>query len=148
MLPLIFRVNLLNINHFLSCFPNSIIDHFVNELHGILHYIYLIQSSIDFWSHYYPLMTDVVVYRRLKCDGGKLASLYISMIEEVIVWVGFTKASTQKDYVIECSIVGENSILFEIWLQPGAVAVCIDEDVEGGIRDFDCGSIRFYGGGS
>jgi hypothetical protein len=116
-----------NVNHFLHYFPNRIIGQFMNELRGILHYIYLLQSSLEYCSHHHPLPTDVVVYRSLTCDGGNLASVYESMIGEMIVWVEFTKASVCRDSEIEDLINGNDGILFEILLHPGAVAVRIPE---------------------
>jgi hypothetical protein len=49
------------------------------------------------------------------------------MIDEVIVWSGFTSTSTNRNYVIGQFIKNEDSILFEIVLHPGNVAICISE---------------------
>jgi hypothetical protein len=95
----------------------------MNELKGILHYIYLLQSSLEYCSHYYPLSKECVVYRGYRSGGVRLAPLYESMIDEVIVWSGFTSTSTNRAYVMRQFIKDEDSILFEIALHPGDVAV-------------------------
>jgi hypothetical protein len=99
----------------------------MNELKGILHYIYLLQSSLEYCSHHHPLSKDLLVYRGYKSGGGRLAPLYESMIDEVIVWSGFTSTSTNRVYVIHNFMKGKDSILFEIELHPGDVAICISE---------------------
>jgi hypothetical protein len=114
-----------NVNHFLRCFPIKIIGKFMNELKGILHYIYLLQSSLEYYSYHHPLSNDVIVYRGFMSGGRQLAPLYESMIDEVIIWSGFTSTSTDRDSVIKGFIKNEDSILFEIALHPGNVAICI-----------------------
>jgi hypothetical protein len=74
-----------NVNHFLRCFPIYLIHKFMNELQGILHYIYLLQSSIEYVQNINPFLKDVIVYRGFKAGGGKLIPLYHSMVGEVIV---------------------------------------------------------------
>jgi hypothetical protein len=111
-------------------FPISIVFKFMNESKGILHYIYLLQSSIEYCSHIHPLTSDLILYRAFKCGGVKLIPLYESMIEEVIVWSSFTSTSTDRDSVIEHFITGNDSILFEILLHPGDAAVCIEDHSE------------------
>jgi hypothetical protein len=114
-----------NVNHFLRCFPVVLVSKFMGELNGILHYIYLLQSSIEYCSRIDPLTSKVVVYRGLKTGGLRLAPLYYSMIDEVIVWPSFTSTSKSRDVVIENFIEDEDSILFEIVLHPGDIACCI-----------------------
>jgi hypothetical protein len=116
-----------NVNHFLRCFPINIIGKFMNELKGILHYIYLLQSSLEYCSYHHPLSKDVIVYRGFQSGGKRLAPLYGSMINEVIVWSSFTSTSTNRAYVINHFIKNEDSILFEIALHPGNVAVSIKQ---------------------
>jgi hypothetical protein len=99
----------------------------MNELKGILHYIYLLQSSIEYCSQMNRFPSDIIVYRGLKSGGGKLIPLYHSMVGEKIVWSSFTSTSTNRDYVIENFITGEDSILFEIVLHPGDIAACIED---------------------
>jgi hypothetical protein len=112
-----------NINHFLRCFPITIVNKFMNELKGLLHYIYLLQSSLEYCSYYHPLSNDIIVYRGFPSGGGRFAPLYESMIDEVIVWSGFTSTSTNRAYVIHHFIENEDSILFEIALYIGNVAI-------------------------
>jgi hypothetical protein len=116
-----------NVNHFLNCFPIVLVSKFTSELKGILHYIYLLQSSIEYCAHTHPLTSDIVVYRGCKTGGLRLAPLYYSMIKEVIVWSSFTSTSISRDIVIETFIEDEDSILFEIELHPGDVAACIQD---------------------
>jgi hypothetical protein len=115
-----------NVNHFLRFFPISIVSKFMNELKGILHYIYLLQSSIEYSSHTRPLTSDLSVYRGIKVSGSQFIPLYQSMIGEVIVWPSFTSTSTNQQYVINHFITGSDSILFKILLHPGNVAVHIE----------------------
>jgi hypothetical protein len=103
-----------NVNHFLRCFPIKIV--------GILHYIYFLQSALEYCSYHHPPSNNLCVYRGFVSRGGRLASLYA-----VIVWPSFTSASTDRDCVIDKFIKDENSILFENALHPGDVAVCIAE---------------------
>jgi hypothetical protein len=116
-----------SVNHFLRCFPIKIVGKFMNELKGLLHYIYLLQSSIEYHSFHNPLSDDIIVYRGFASGGQQLAPLYESMIDEVIVWSGFTSTSTNRAYVIKKFLKDEDSILFEITLHPGDVAISISE---------------------
>jgi hypothetical protein len=142
MIPFIFRIYTVNwslydnknyslynnVNHFLRCFPIGMICKFMKELKGLLHYIYLLQSSIEYDSHIHPLSTEIVVYRGFKSGGSKLIPLYHSMIGEVIVWSSFTSTSMKQESVIENYIAVEDSILFEILLHRGDAAACIWDD--------------------
>jgi hypothetical protein len=56
-------------------------------------------------------------------DGIRRAALYESMIDDVIVWSGFTSTSTNRAYVIRHFLKNEDSIPFEIALHPGNVAI-------------------------
>jgi hypothetical protein len=114
-----------NVNHFLRCFPIRIIAQFMKEVGGILRYIYLLQSSIEYCSHMKPLVSNMTVYRGIQQHGKHLVPLYESMIGEVIVWPGFTSTSLDQDIVTDAFIIGEDSLLFEILLHPGDVATRI-----------------------
>jgi hypothetical protein len=115
------------VNHFLRCFPIQVIDKLMKELGGILRYIYLLQSSIEYCSHIKPLPSEMTVYRGIQQGGKILLPLYESLIGEVIVWPSFTSTSINRNFVISRFIKGEDSMLFEISLHPGDVAVAIDE---------------------
>jgi hypothetical protein len=112
-----------NANHFLRCFSIRLIHYFLGKLKGFLCYIYLLQSSLGYCSHNRPISQEIVVYRGFRTGGTRLASFYQSMVDEVIVWAGFTSTSMNRDYVIHDFIVDNDSILFEITLHPGDVAV-------------------------
>jgi hypothetical protein len=116
-----------NVNHFLRSFPIVIVPKFMKEVGGILHYIYLLQSSIEYCSHRQPLSSDITVYRGIRTQGRMLAPLYESMIGEIIHWPGFTSTSKDPDVVKSTFINGEDSLLFKISLHPGDVAVDIHE---------------------
>jgi hypothetical protein len=96
MISLIFRMYTVqsslfeNVNHFLRRFPIEILGKFMSELGGIVRYIYLLQSSIECYSQSHPLESDVIVYRGISSKGKQFAPLYELMIDEVIVWSGFT----------------------------------------------------------
>jgi hypothetical protein len=94
------------------------------ELRGILSYIYLLQSSIEYLWHTEPFEENVVVYRGIT-GNGDLGSLYFSMIGDIIVWPGFTRTSRDRDYVLKAFIINEDCALFEIELHPGDIAVNI-----------------------
>jgi hypothetical protein len=102
MIPLIFRMYTAhsslfqNVNHFLRRFPVEILDKFMGELRGILRYVHLLQSSIEYHSQNNPFVSDIISSRGLSSDGKRFAPLYESMIGEVIVWPGFTSTSTNK----------------------------------------------------
>jgi hypothetical protein len=102
----------------------------MNELKSILHYIYLLQSSIEYRSRIDPLTSNVTVYRGIQFDGTTLIPLDESTIEAVIVWPDFTSTSTNRDHVIDSFITRRDSILFVILLHPGDVAVCIPDSSE------------------
>jgi TPR repeat protein len=133
MIPIVFKMYSIecslyrNVNHFLRYFPIGIVSKFMKELGGILHYIYLLQSSIEYCSHHQPLSCDIIVYRGIPQQGKMLAPLCESMIGEVIVWPGFTSTSTDRNLVISRFINDEDSLLFEISLHPGDVAVAIQD---------------------
>jgi hypothetical protein len=99
----------------------------MNELKGIVHYVYLLQSSIEYYSHIHPLPNDVIVYRGLESGGTQLRPLYHSMIGEVIVWSSFASTSLKQESAIADFITDEDSILFEISLHPGDTAARISD---------------------
>jgi hypothetical protein len=113
-----------NINTFLRCFPIRLISKFMKELNGVLRYIYLLQSSIEYLSRLRPLQEDIQVYRGFRSRGSYFASLFESMIGDVIVWAGFTSTSTDRDRVI-ADFIEEDGILFKINLHVGDVGVSI-----------------------
>jgi hypothetical protein len=96
----------------------------MKELKGVLGYIYLLQSSIDYLSRQTPLQEDIRVYRGFHSRGSYFASLFESAIGDVIVWPGFTSTSMDRDRVI-ADFTAEDGILFEINLHPGDVGVPI-----------------------
>jgi hypothetical protein len=99
----------------------------MKELGGILRYIYLLQSSIEQYSHIQLLSSNLTVYRGIQQHGRLLMPLYESMIGEVIVWPGFTSTSMKRDFVISKFIRGADSLLFEISLHTGDAAVSIGD---------------------
>jgi hypothetical protein len=99
----------------------------MRDLHGILCYIYLLQSSIEYVSYASPLRSDLVVYRGISQGGVNLSLLYESMINDVVFWAGFTSTSTLRDHVIDHFITDEDSLLFEITLHRGDSAVFMQE---------------------
>jgi hypothetical protein len=123
-----------NVNHFLRCFPIEIVSKFEKELRGTLHFIYLLQSSIEYRSWNEPLSETVIVYRGMSSNGSKLFGLYESMIGEVIVWRSFTSTSRDRELVIRRFIQKDDEgdcsdgLLFEIELHPGDVAADIARD--------------------
>jgi hypothetical protein len=133
-IPLIFKMYSLdsklyrNVNHFMRKFPISLINKFMKELHGFLSYIYLLQSSIAYRSRFFPLVSDVTVYRGISRCSPTLASLYESMIGELVVWPAFTSTSRNREFVIHSFLRGEQSILFDINLSPGDVVADITDD--------------------
>jgi hypothetical protein len=133
MIPLIFKMYSIesplyrNVNHFLRCFPIQVLGKFMKELRGVLSYIYLLQSSIDYCSRIQPFTESLVVYRGLRSKGSELVPLYESMIGQVIVWPGFTSTSTNVEYVIRHFVRGPDGILFKINLHPGDVAARIQD---------------------
>jgi hypothetical protein len=118
-----------NVNHFLRCFPILMVSKFMGELRGILGYIYLLQSSIEYRSHEVPIRENLVVYRGIEL-AGDFGLLYESMIGDIVVWHGFTSTSMDRDYVLKHYIKDDNSVLFEIELHPGDVAVLIEAHSE------------------
>jgi hypothetical protein len=128
LIPLIFKTYSLecslhkNVNHFLRFFPVVRVNKFMKKLNGLLHYIYLLQSSIEYCSHSQSLSSDVIVSRGIRQHGRMLTALYDSMVGEVIVWPGFTSTSTNRDLEISKFIERSVSLLFEISLHPGDIA--------------------------
>jgi hypothetical protein len=118
-----------NVNHFLRYFPISMVSKFMRELGGILSYIYLLQSSIEYHAHKAPIRENLVVYRGIG-DAADLVLLYQSMIEDVVVWPGFTSTSTDRNYVLDHFITDDHCMLFEIELHPGDIAVNVAKDSE------------------
>jgi TPR repeat protein len=131
MIPLIFKMYSIesslykNVNYFLRCFPFQFLRKFMKELQGVLSYIYLLQSSIDYYSQFQPLAENRIVYRGFSSDGPDLVPLYESLVGEVIIWRGFTSTSTDIDVVIERFVQNADGILFEIELHRGDVVADI-----------------------
>jgi hypothetical protein len=71
-----------------------------------------------------PLQEDIQVYRGFRSRGSYFASLFESVIGNVIVWPSFTSTSTDRDRVI-ADFIEEDGILFEINLHRGDVGVSI-----------------------
>jgi hypothetical protein len=136
MIPLIFRMYSIqsqlykNVNCLLRNFPIQILGKFMKELRGILSYIYLLQSSIDYLSHNQPISRNRVVYRGIPSGGCELASLYDSMIDQVVVWPGFTSTSKNRECVIRQFVRNDDGILFKIILHSGSVAADIQSSSE------------------
>jgi hypothetical protein len=126
------------VNHFLRCFPIELVCKFEKELGGILHFIYLLQSSIEYRSLNEPLSETVPVYRGMLSNGPELVGLYESMIGEVIVWRSFTSTSRNRELVIRRFIQKDDEgdcsdgILFEIELHRGDVAADVARDSDFG----------------
>jgi hypothetical protein len=99
----------------------------MKEVGGILRYIDLLQSFIEYSSYMKPLVSNTKVYRGIQQHGKQLVPLYKSMIGEVIVWPGFTSTSPVQNFVISRFIEGSDSLLFEIKLHPGDIAAEIAE---------------------
>jgi TPR repeat protein len=137
MIPFVFRIYTIesllykNINRFLRHFPMSMVSKFLGELKGILHYIYLLQSSVEILSETDPIQENLIVYRGVK-QCGNHALLYESLIGDIVVWPGFTSSSTNRDLVLRRFITPDDSILFEIELHPGDVAARIEQHSEYG----------------
>jgi hypothetical protein len=112
-----------NVNHFLRSFPILIVSKFMRQLQGILRYIYLLQSSIEYISWTSPIDCDLTVYRGISQGFAELFMLYDSMIGKVIIWPGFTSTSTDKNHVIDHFITDADSALFKIELHAGDTAV-------------------------
>jgi hypothetical protein len=131
MIPLIFRMYSAksqlykNINRLLRDFPIQLVGKFMKELQGMMNYIYLLQSSIDYCSRTQKFQSGLVVYRGIPSGGRDLADIYESMIGEMIVWKGFTSTSTKRDYVIEHFVRTDEGVLFEILLHSGDVVADI-----------------------
>jgi hypothetical protein len=115
-----------NVNHFLRYFPVSMVSKFMRDLNGILSYISLLQSSIQYLSHTEPFQEDLTVYRVISGDGD-LELLYASMIGGVVVWPGFTSTSRDRNYVLSTFATNDCCVLFEIELHPGDIAVEIQD---------------------
>jgi hypothetical protein len=137
MIEIIFRMYTIdsslykNVNQCLRCFPISMVSKFMRELRGILYYIYLLQSSIDYYSHAKPIQENLVVYRGI-AGSASLGLLYETMIGDVVVWPGFTSTSIDCNSVLRSFIHNEDSVLFEIELHPGDAAVLIEQYYEYG----------------
>jgi hypothetical protein len=59
----------------MRCFPIEVVGEFLKELRGIMCYIYLLQSSIEYCSHIHPLSNDTIVYRGIQQRGKMLVPL-------------------------------------------------------------------------
>jgi hypothetical protein len=97
-------------------FPAFLVSKFMGESIGILHYIYLLRSSVEYCSDTDPLASEIVVYQGFKAGGSRFAPLSHSMIGEVIVWSGFRSISASRYVMISHFITAEDSILFGIVL--------------------------------
>jgi hypothetical protein len=112
-------------NLFLRAFPMDFIGNFVKELRGLLSYVYLLQSSIDYWSQLHPMDEDTVVYRGIPLIGPTLAVLYESVVGEIVLWRSFTSTSRRIEIAVHSFAKNRTGILFEIALHPGCAAADI-----------------------
>jgi hypothetical protein len=130
--PIIFRLYSVDsslyrlVSHFLLGFPMPLLGKFLKELRGLLSYVYIIQSAIQWVSDLHPIVSECVVYRGLSFEGESLMPLYESLIGAAIVWPGFSSTSRDREMVIKVFIDNDSGILFEIKLNAGAVACSID----------------------
>jgi hypothetical protein len=99
----------------------EIANKFINELRGILSYIYLLQSSIDHLAMQQPLEEEIVVYRGLHGIDPGLASCYRSVNGNVILWRSFTSTSRNLELTIRKFVRNEKGLLFEIHLHRGNI---------------------------
>jgi hypothetical protein len=67
------------------------------------------------------------VSRGFARGGERLAPLYESMIDEVIIWSCFRSTSTGRDYAIHHFSEFEDGIIFDTALHPGNCAISISE---------------------
>jgi hypothetical protein len=65
------------------------------------------------------------VYCGFHSGGSVLIPLFQSVIGDVIVWPGFTSASTHRDRVIAHFTDKKNGLLFKVDLHPGDLGVSI-----------------------
>jgi hypothetical protein len=72
-----------NVNHFLRCFPISMVSKFMGELRVLVNYLYLLQSSIAFRSRSRPLRENLVVYQGIE-QSYEFVQLYESMVGNVV----------------------------------------------------------------
>jgi hypothetical protein len=114
-----------NVNYFIRRFPISLVLNFMDELKGVLSYVYLLQSSIACLARENPIRDNLVVYRGIRQAADRVM-LYESAIGDVVVWPEFTSAFTDLDYVLNHFITDEDCVLFKIELHPGDVAVQIE----------------------
>jgi hypothetical protein len=89
-----------NVNYCLSCLLISLICKLLKEHKGILHFIELLQSSIESYSHVHLIPSDVIVDRSPRSGDVWLIPLFHSMIGEVIAWSNFTNTSLEQESVI------------------------------------------------
>jgi hypothetical protein len=108
------------VNEFMNRFPIQMIGQFILDVKGIVNCIYLLQSSIEHFSHDHPFETDLIVYvKEPKAEVN--VQLYISLIGEVIVKPGFIIGSTQQHEVMVG--IGNDDFLIEITVHPGNAVV-------------------------
>jgi hypothetical protein len=116
-----------NVNYFLRSFPIKVLGKFMKELKGLLSYIYLLQSSVDYCAYHWPLVRDITVFRGVSSDGCKLADMFESMIDKFVVLPSFTSTSIDRQIAIRNFVGTGDGILFEITLHPGDIATPIED---------------------
>jgi hypothetical protein len=90
--------------------PIHIAAQFIDELQGLLSYIYLLQASIDVLAKQNPFKEEIVVYRGLKHLDPELTSLYDSVVGQNILWRSFTSTSRSLEVTLDLFISEENGI--------------------------------------
>jgi hypothetical protein len=98
----------------------------MGELKVLVNYLYLLQSSIAFRSRSRPLRENFVVYRGIE-QCYEFVPLYKSIAGNVVFLPRLTSTSTDRNYILNHFITDENSVLFEIELHAGDMAVRIEE---------------------
>jgi hypothetical protein len=133
MIPFVFQLYSLesrlykNVGYVMRNFPLAVLWKFMKEMRGILSYICLLQSSIDYCARKCPITDCCTVYRGLFSGAELLVPLYVSMIGDVLVCPAFMSTSRRLDCVVEAFLGPSDGLLFEISLSPGAIACDISE---------------------
>jgi hypothetical protein len=97
----------------------------VKELRGLLSYVYLLQSAIHSWWQLHPIAEDTVVYRGIPRLRQNLEPLYLSAVDEIVLWRGFTSTSRRIETAVRNFAKDRSGTLFEITLSSGCSAADI-----------------------
>jgi hypothetical protein len=122
-IPVCDRSPFAGINFLLRRFDRSLWDD--DGLRGVLSCACLLQGAIEILPA--TVAPGCVVYRGFDNRRADMAAVFCSLLDQVVVFHGFTLAGKERRRVLRDFVRGSNGILFEILIRPGTIAADVGD---------------------